>query len=223
MANQSRGPFRAHRGLVVLLALLVLLGSAYVVVDLVTRAEAETQLQQTIASRTSADSVRVSLDTWPFLFDLLAEAKVSHVDVTLREVPLPGLEIHRIYVVAEDVHVDRGLLFRQHRLRVESVRSATAKVMVTASELSRASGHLVVLRGHSAEVETGLVTIGATLRIRRDTLDVVVAGRQLLAIDLARSPLVPRCQLRLRIEPGAVLLSCHLSPVPHSLLAAISS
>jgi hypothetical protein len=48
-------------------------------------------------------------------------------------------------------------------------------------------------------------------------------GRPIGSFDLAKSPLVPPCAMRLTSQQSSLRLSCTVQPVPASLIAALSS
>lgn len=221
VGHRRRWPRRAL-GLAVV---IVLLGGAYVGLDLAARSIAQNHFTQDIRSRTAAKSVSVRVDSLPFLFDLLAHGSVQSVDIQLEQVPVGKLDLARIDVSGRTVQLNRGYLFGSHRIRVTSISSAEVRVTVTASELSAAIHRRVALDGpDTIKVKIGPLMVPATLGVvDGHELTIGEDGFQLLHIDLDSSPLVPRCAMKLTISSGSATLACDVAPVPSSLLTAISA
>jgi hypothetical protein len=208
-----------------LAVVIVLLGGAYVGLDLAARSIAQNHFTQDIRSRTAAKSVSVQVDSLPFLFDLLAHGSVQSVDIRLEQVPVGKLDLARVDVAARTVQLNRDYLFGSHRIRVTSISSAEVRVTVTASELSAAIHRRVALDGpDTIKVKIGPLMVPATLGVvDGHELTIGEDGFQLLHIDLDSSPLVPRCAMKLTISSGSATLACDVAPVPSSLLTAISA
>ncbi|MHB8245440.1 MAG: LmeA family phospholipid-binding protein [Acidimicrobiales bacterium] len=217
-----RGP---GRGLVRLLILAMLLAGLYIGLDVVASSVAENQLAQAIRSRTSAAKVTVQVNRPLFLFDLLARSQVQSVDVQLTDVSVRGLVLARVEVAAQNLRIDRAVLFSGHRVRLTGISSAGASATVTAAELSQAIGHRVVLDG-ARGVKVGIGSLMTPARIaiaRNDLLTMQAGGRQVLRVNLATSPLFRRCPLHLAVGQGSATLSCHVAPVPPTVVAALST
>jgi hypothetical protein len=208
-----------------LVVVIVLVGGAYVGLDLAARSIAENHFTQDIRGHTGAKGVSVRVDSVPFLFDLLAHGSVQSVDIQLEQLPVGRLELARVDVSARRVQLNRGYLFGSHRIQVTSISSAQVRVTVTASELSAAIHRRVALdRPDTIKVKIGPLMVPATLGIvDGHVLTIGEAGLQLLHIDLDSSPLVPRCAMKLTIGTGSATLACVVAPVPLSLLTAISA
>ncbi len=221
-----RGRLRRRRRLLVTLAsILVLLAVLYAVLDAVATSVAENQVTHAVISRTGATSARVEISSVPLLFDVLVLGTVSDVDISLRDVPVDGLDISSIQVTADRVRIDRGVLFGRRKIRVTSISSADVTATVTADELGKAIGHEVVLGGdNTVKVHVGPLFIPATLAITHGhLLTVEEAGVQLLHVNLALNAIANACALRLTIGHGFATLTCHIPVVPASLLRTISS
>jgi hypothetical protein len=212
-----------HRLLRALIVLALILGIAYVVLDLLVRADAERQLSRAIEKATRAKSASVNFDTLPFLWDIVVHGRIAHVAVDLGGVPAGALDISHVRVVASGVRIDRQLLVTSRRLSLLSVSSAGASVTVTSRALSQAVGHQVHFASGGASVRLGTITLPASLRLDGALMSLYVRGVPIGTIDLARNPVVPSCPMRLRLTRGTATLSCHVAPVPHSLLRVLSS
>lgn len=215
---------RSQRAVTALVTLVVGLAVLYGILDFAASSVADNQLASAIARRTSAGTVSVSVDRVPFLFDLLADGKVDRVSVSLDDMPIDHITASRVLVSAGGVTIDRGDLFSERKVRLEKVSSATASVTVTAAELSQATGHRVDLRaGDKVDVAIGSAMVPASISITTgDVMTLNAGGTQLLSVDLASSPIVPTCPLRLAVSKGAATLSCHLAPVPSTVVGALN-
>ncbi|HXY44854.1 MAG TPA: hypothetical protein VEH29_11750 [Acidimicrobiales bacterium] len=207
-----------------LLVLIILLGAAYVGLDVAARSIAAHQLANAIRTRTAAQSVAVQVGSAGFLFDLLAHGSVDAIDVQLVDVPVGKLDLAHVAVSAQGVQVDRDLLLAHRRVQVTAISSAAVQVTVTAAELSRAVGHDVVLSGpDTVKVRIGPLLVPATIGLTDGhVLTLGEEGFQLLDIDLATSAVVPRCGMQLTVGRGSATLACTVAPVPASLLAGVS-
>lgn len=224
--RRERAPARRLRRWLLLLAALILLcGAAYIALDLTSHSIAQNQVARAIAKRTRAHAVTVRVDSIPFLYDIVVSSTLPVVDVRLIDVPIGRLDVGHLDVSARNVHFDRHVLFDDHRLRVTAISSATVQATVTAAELSKAIGHEVVLVGpDTIKVRIGPLLVPAQLGIvGGHVLTIDEAGFRLLGVDLASISVVPPCAMRLTVGPGVAMLQCRIAPVPTSLFAAISS
>ncbi len=222
MANDRSGGRGLHRALWVLgtALLLVALGG---VLDAVVRSVAESRLAADLRSSSSADRVTVSLHSTPFLLRLVAAGSVAGVAVSAEQVPTGSLTLERVDVSANGVLVDRGALLFDQRLHVLSIASADITAVVTPAELSSLLGRPVEIAGGSVRVQLGGRWVTLTLTVEQGHLLALDAGgARLASVDLATTGLLPSCPLVVATEASRVTLSCHLEPVPESLLATLS-
>lgn len=209
------------RKLIVLVLVLALL---FIGANLLAAHVAGDEIASRAKQATGASSASASVGTFPVLYRFLANGSVPEVRVALTYVPVASLDVASIGVVLRGVVIDRGDLFAKREVRVKSIASARATVVVTAAELSSAVGRTVMLPGSGrVEVELASGTVAASVGITAgDVLVVSEAGVPLVRVDLATSPLVPACSMSLDVGAGQVEATCSVSPVPAKVLAAIS-
>ena len=220
----ERNRRRKHRLLAAILVILVLV-AGYTALDLGGRAVAENQLARALRSKTHAGTASATISSFPFLFDLLVRGEVGRIDVQLLNVPIGKLEVSRIVVDARDLQIDRHALFLSRKVRVTGISSAQVRVTVTAAELSKAIGRRIALAApDTIEVGIGPIMVPATIGVAEGhLLTIGEGGLRLLDIDLTTSAAIPRCAMSLVVIPGSATLSCSVSPVPASLVSAISA
>ena len=103
-------------------------------------------------------------------------------------------------------------------------QSAVVTAELTPQELSAAVGFPVSFAsGGQVRVSFGGVTLSARVSIvGGHTLVVTAGGRQVAALELSGSGLLPACDMSMAIRYGAAVFSCRLSPVPPSLLERLA-
>lgn len=219
-----RGLRRAAIVVMVVMVVVVVVVVIAVVADLVARSVAQNQLADRAQMATGAKSASATINSFPFLYRFLVDGEVSQVAIHLTDVPVGALRLSSVNVVADGTTIDRTVLFSGHKVEVLAMNSATATVVVTAAELTSAVGTTVQLPGGGAiEVEVEGALVPATVEVLPgDVLQVTAAGAVLLSSTLSQSPLVPACGLALSVGVGEMTVSCHVQPVPASVLAAIS-
>lgn len=207
-----------------IISLVVTVVVLLVAADFAARFAAQSQLAGAAKTATHAQGSSASIGGFPFLWHLLAEGKVSSVDVRLTDVPVGTLQLQSVDLQLTGVTIDRTALFSHRQVHVASINSADAAVTVTAAELSSAVGQTVTLPGNGdVQVAVAGRQVTGTLEITAGhTLVLLVAGVPVLSSDLTTSPLVPACQLGLQILAGAIAVSCQVSPVPPAVIAALA-
>ena len=206
--------------------MLILVVAIVIVVigDLVARTAAQDQLANRAQKATDAQAASATIYSFPFLFRLLVEGSVSQIDLHLSDVPVGPLRLSAVDLVAHGTTIDRAALFSQHKIRVLTIDSAKATVVVTAAELSSAVGMPMALPGGGRiEMEVSGIFVPASVQfLNGDVLQVRAAGALVLSEDLSQSPLVPPCALALTVREDKITASCRIQPVPSSVLAAFS-
>lgn len=208
-------------GFLVTVAVVVALA---VGVDIAARVIAEHQLASRAKSSTSSQSSSASINSFPFLYDVLVDGTVRNVTVHLSGVPLGLLTVDHLDVSARGVGIDKGQLFGHRKARVTAISSATAAITLTASDISSATHFPVTISGNTVTASVAGVNVPVSVSVTNShflTFD--FGGRPIGSFDLARSPLVPPCAMRLTSQQSALHLSCTVAPVPASLIAALSS
>ena len=209
---------------VAVLTLLLIVAAVAVGADIGGRAFAEHLIANRAKSSTGANRSSASISSFPFLYDLLVEGKTKEVNVDLQGVPLGPLRIDRIDLKAHGVHVETGYLIDHQKVRIKSIESADATMTLTAASLSAATGLQVVISGDTVTASLGGVSIPASIAITGGhdlTLD--VQGHRTFTFDVDRSPIIPPCDMHLTTANDGLTLECHVSPVPPTVIAAISA
>lgn len=206
------------------LAVLAVVVAVGAVLDAVAAAVACSRLADQVRSSAVAQSATASIDSFPFLGRLLVNGDVGRVVVIARGVPAGDLVLDSVTVDARRVRVDRHSLLPSLRPVVESIASADVTIRVTPQQLSAAVGHPVSLSSDNRlDVQLGGVDVPVTLAVGAgDVLTATAGGVRLLAVDLAEAPVVPRCGLAISDSAGLLMLSCHVAPVPASVISALS-
>ena len=201
------------------LVVLVLVG-----LDVGARLLAQSELASRAKTASGAQSGSASISGFPFLWDLLDEGDVHGVHLHLAEVPAGPLRLSAVDVQLTGTHIDKGALFSNRQVRVQSIDSATATVTVTAADLSAAVGDTVSLPGQGRVlVDVAGHEVAAEFRVVADhELVLEVGAVPVLQSDLTSSPLVPECALAVAVGSGQLTVSCTVAPVPGRLVQAIA-
>ncbi len=201
-----------------------MLGVVLVGIDVASRLLAEQWLSKQVRAATGATSVSATLNDVPFLPPLLFSGSIAHVKVVAFGVPAGRFTIERVSVEATGTRLDRKLLFADQTVKPTAISSARITVEVSGAELSKALGYPISLKqdGQATVVVRGQ-RLPASARIVAGHLLVVdVAGTAVATVDLSRSPLVPSCPMTMAISHATLSLGCRITPVPTSLLRALS-
>ncbi len=222
-ATQVRAnPDLRRRWPVRLLVTLLVLGGLFVGANLGTRAYADSQVSSVVKSRTGAQDATVQMGSFPWLVPLFAGGTVNDVVVNLHGVPAGRLDLSTVTVDAEDVHVSRHLLFSQQKVRITGIGSATVTARISAADLSSVTGHTVVISGSRVEASVGSVLIPVAVSVSRTgILSIGVHGATVFQVALDSSRVVPPCPMHLVISGSSVGVSCHVAPVPQSVIDAM--
>ena len=209
---------------VAILTFALVAGALVVGADIGARVFAEHQIADRAKASTGASSSTASINSFPFLYDLLAEGKAKQVTVHLTGVPLGPLRISRVDLKASGVHLDVGYLVHHQKARVKSVDSADARLTLTAADISAATGVQVSITGNQVTASLAGVSIPVTVGVTGGhVLTLNVEGHQIFNFDLDRSPIIPTCDMQLATANEAISLECRVSPVPPAVIAAISA
>lgn len=155
---------------------------------------------------TRAQSVTVTISSFPFLWNVAVDGKVKRVDVVAKGVPAGAVTLNEVELVASDVVVNRGDL-ASGRIKLDSVASATVTITYD-------------LSGVEAALADGFgVSAVATAS---QTIEVVARGRVVDTIDLSKIPIVPDCPLQEAHVGNTYTFTCTVAPVPPPVLAGLS-
>jgi hypothetical protein len=214
---------RGRSRLLKLLIVLVVLGGLLEGADVLARHVAEDAIAGRAVSVTKATSGSASLSGWPILWDFFADNSVPSVSLTLHDVPVGPIKVDEIDVTLTKVNVDSGALVSDRALRLTGISRAAVRAVVTDSDLSNASGQTVeILPGGKVGVIVGGTLVTATVHFTGDVLVLEAAGRQVLRVDLSTVRLIPKCSMTSAVVAGEIVATCSISPVPASVLSAIS-
>lgn len=216
-----------------LLICLVLLAALLVAADEVVTAVAESQLASRARVATRAASANVSMGPFPVLAYLFGEGRVPEVSVTLNDVLFAVTRItfgrvrnvpaKRLVVDLHNVSISRADLLQHQKLDVTAIGSAAASLTITASDLSTMVGLPVGLPGDGLiDVRIAGVTVTGSLAVAPGNLLVLSAeGKRLASIDLRSGRFLSQCPVAIAFNPGKLVASCTMSPVPRSLIKAV--
>jgi hypothetical protein len=181
--------------------------AALVAADLALKAVAQNAIAADVKRSTHAESASASIHSSPFLFDAAVRGRVDRIDVTARGVPAGPVRIDQVRLDASQIHFDRGQLLNDRKVVLTSVGQATLSAEVELSGIE------------------GAIASGLDLQVTAsgsNHVAVSIAGRTLIVIDLTRIPIVPDCPLTISHTGTQYTFSCTVSPVPQSVLAALS-
>ena len=221
------GMFRRLVTLAVILVVALLVGADFGAKWLAARAVADQARHSTGAASGSA-----SISGFPFLYETIGQGRVQGLDVHLSDVPAgPGLQLQSVTVDLSEVHFDKHRLWAHRKMTLTAIASGTGVIDVSAAELSTVANRTVTIGppGPSGQPQVlvdmpGGRTVAATAQIvSGHFLQLVAAGVPVLDVDLARTPVVQDCAMSLRVTGSGVEASCTMSPVPPSVIAALSS
>lgn len=214
--------------------LVVLVVACFAANQLATSA-AQSELASRAQAATDAASAGATVGPFPMLAHLLGQGIVPAVTVTLHGIDfpvlgsafpgLPDVVANQVDVDLTDVSVSRGDLFRQHKVVVTAIGSATITATVTASELSSEVGLPVTLPG-AGEVQVevdGVRQSGMFRVVDEDTVELVADGVVVSSVALRRGNLLPPCVMTLSYAPGQLTATCSMTPVPPGVVAAMSA
>ena len=181
--------------------------AALVAGDFAARSATEDAIASDVHKSTHSDGASAAISSFPFLYDVAAEGRLDRVTITDRGVPAGPIRLDQVRLVASQVHFDRHRLLSTHKLRLTDVDSATITV----------DAHLSALAGTIAR-DLGLsVTSSSSNRLK-----ITAGGLTVASIDLTKVPIIPDCPLHVSHSGDAYTFSCTVSPVPASVLAAVS-
>lgn len=198
---------RRRRWPFVVVAIVVVVVGALVAVDLAARSATETAIAKDVRRSTHARSVTVGISSFPFLYDVAVEGRLGHITITGHDVPVGPLTLDQVTLSADQVHFDRHLLVSDHKVAITSVARADVTVVARLSSLEATV---------ASKLDVQIVASGS------NRLDLTAAGHTLFTVDLTKVPLIPVCPLQVLHGSGTYTLTCSVSPVPASVLAALS-
>jgi hypothetical protein len=204
------------RKLLIALAILVV---GLVIGDFVAKGYAETQLrdraQRAVRGATSASG---SISSFPFVGRLLLSGSVQEANVGVAPVVAGRVTFSSIHVNLHDVHVDRGLLIHNQKVRLTSIGSGTVTAEITDAEISRLAGVPISFRPGRATLHAGGVDTPAQLSAANGTLAIGGTEGVPIRVRIPRAPLFPCDASNAQVEQGKVVVSCTIDHVPPELV-----
>lgn len=187
------------------LAVLVAVGA--VALDLVARTATQDALASRVKARTGASAVSVRIKSFPFIWDVAVEGKVTETDIVAKDVPVGPVHLSRVEVDTHDISLDRAELFDAHHVRLTSIGSARVTVLIHLSDLVTSAAAALDLQ---PSIEAG------------DRLVVRAGGLVVASVRLSTSPVIPDCSFSVSPVSGGDVLSCSVAPVPAGLVQTLS-
>ena len=184
-----------------------MLAAVVVGVDIGARVATQDAIAADVHRSTHSDGASASVSSFPFLYDVAAEGRLDRVSITDRGVPVGPIRLDQVHLVAYQVRFDRGQLLDHRKVELTSVDRATVTV----------NAHLSSLAGTIARDLGVKVTSSASGQIT-----VSAEGLTVATIDLTKVPIIPDCPLQITNSGDDYTFSCTVSPVPASVLAALS-
>jgi hypothetical protein len=181
--------------------------AALVAVDVVLKDRAENAIAAHVQRSTHSEGASASIHSFPFLFEAAVRGRVDRIDITDRGVPAGPVRIDQVRLDASQVHFDRGQLLNDRKVVLTSVSRATLSAQIELSGIE------------------GAIASGLDLQVTAsgsNHIAISIAGHTLTVIDLTRIPIVPDCPLTISHTGTRYTFSCTVSPVPQSVLAALS-
>ena len=208
--------------------LMVVVLAVLLVADVAARTVAERDMAARVKSATHASGTTGRISAFPFVWDVAVGGRVDEVRVVADNVPVGPIHLFQVAVDARGIRLDRHDLLVDHTVVITSISSAKLTLEIRANDLGTSIGPLGHVGisfpgGDTIAINLGTQVLTATVGVANGhDLVITAAGRQLLSLDLASSPLIPPCQMALAPVSGGFDLSCQVSPVPSSLLQLLA-
>jgi hypothetical protein len=207
------------RKILLLISLAPLLVVAGVLVggDIWARRTAESEMSSAVDSHVAGvGSVETRIDSFPFLWHLLAGGKVPAIEVRLLDVQGYGVGVSELRFTVDDLEVGRAVLTGD--VKVAEVGQVGFEATITEAEVRRATGIDVRLAEGQATVAGRPVEVAVTLDGR---ITMSSGGRAITSLPLPDSGLLP-CTPTVRPIAGALVGSCTADHLPALVLAAVT-
>lgn len=201
---------------------LLLVLAAVLVVAVLVDATAETRAEEevVVAVRNGVGEVgevEAEIDSFPFIGRLLLQERVPTLRVRLTDIGGYGLDVAELRVVAQEIRLDRDVLL-QGEVKVTGVGHVRAEAVITAAEVSRATGaEIELLADGQARVTVRGITATANAEVADGQIRFAVAGLPAIALPLPATGLLP-CAPDVEVVAGALLASCEAERLPQILL-----
>ena len=202
--------------LLLVVVALLLLGTNY---------EARLYVQKRVAAQL-ASSLGVSahptvrIGGFPFLWNLLADGKVSSVHVHIGPTSSGSFQVAAVNVTVDRVRVQTSALLDGGAVKVLSAGPADIEAVVTASQISAAVGQPIRLLANG---DASMVIFGSPVTMRPSISPGGGIALGVPGVPTARLPLpspfhLGGCAPSLHISAGQAAFGCHFQIVPQAIL-----
>lgn len=196
------------------------------------------ELAQTEASKRILEvlpgtgKAEVTIEGFPFLFDVLVSGQVERLEVELRDVEQAGVAVESISLVVDGLSIDRDLLLDQQKLSVTDIDRAEVVGRVTGEAVSAVVGEKVVFDGTVARIVIQGMSLDAELKVAKRKVTVALSSAS-LPPELARQylgkplvfalpgPEVLPCDPGLAVVASRLELRCSVTELPPSVKQAL--
>jgi hypothetical protein len=204
------------------LLVLGVLVAVLLVGDLVARSAAESAVEDGVRSKVQGvASVDARIRSFPFTARLLAQGKVSTLDLRLTDVMGHGIDVATLRLVTKGLVLDRSVLIGG-RVRVTHVDRVTVTATITEAEVRDLTHTDVRLHDGRADVTAAGVTAGAEVTVEEGQIRLSAGSVGVLRVPLPDSDLLP-CVVDARVVDGAILASCTADHLPAIVVRAIGT
>jgi hypothetical protein len=200
-------------------------------------AEAEKRIIEALPGTRSAD---VTIEGFPFLFDVLVTGEIDRLHVVLKDVASPGIVVESIELTVDALEIDSGLLVGEQKLAITGIGRAEVVGRITAEAASAALHQKVEFDGDRVRVEHAGTVVDAKMVIEGRKIAITIADEQVA--ELARRyypgadaaggvgpkfivPLPPKdvlpCEPGLAVKSSRLELRCSVTELPASVKQAI--
>ena len=193
------------------------------IADNAARGAAESALATLVEERSPGGDASVEIGGFLFVPTLVAQGKVSSINVVQSPVVAGNLTLRSVEVDVSGVVLDRSALVQRQRFQVKDIERGTVTATMDDAGLSAAVGIPLTLHPDGAEttvpvlgrVRVPVVLRGASLVVQ------LPAGRQ-LTVGLPSLPVMP-CISGLTLGEGTAMLTCEITEVPAALLKGVGA
>ena len=201
---------------------MVAVVALYGVLDTAAKGMAEDKIaERAEAAAGGRASATADVDSFPFVFKLLASGNAGDISLHVTDVVTPALSFAAVDVELSGVVLDKGKLLGQRKAVVTDIDSGTLTLGIDGAQVSKALRNVpVTITGGRVEVQVAgqarvaNVSLGAGGSIR-----VSVPSGPSVNIPVPRTALGQCEASALRVDDDRIELSCTFTEVPPALLA----
>jgi hypothetical protein len=195
-------------------------------------AEAEKRIMDALPGTGSAE---VTIEGFPFLFDVLVAGEIDQLHVVLKNVASPGILVESIELTVDALKIDSDLLLDEQKLSITGISRAEVVGRITGEAASAALKQKVEFDGERVKVEHSGMKADAKVVLEGRKIAITLAEDS-EAAALARRyyggagpkfivPLPPKdvlpCEPGLAVKNSRLELRCSVTELPASVKKAI--